>query len=284
MKSRLVEANAERIARIEAGETVVVGVNRWQEGEPSPLTAGEEAIMKVDPKAEADQIARLQAWREARDEGAVTAALAALREAAASGANIMPPSIAAAKAGATIGEWGDVMRGVFGRYRGPTGVSPAPSNRTEGLEEIRAAVDAVSARLGRRMKILVAKPGLDGHSNGAEQIAARARDAGMDMRYDGIRLTPGEIIAAAEEEEPHVIGLSILSGSHLPLVETLMKGLADAGLGHIPVIVGGIIPQEDAARLKEIGVARVYTPKDFELNRIMFDLVELVDPANLAAE
>ena len=284
MKSRLVEANAERIARIEAGETVVVGVNRWQEGEPSPLTAGEEAIMKVDPKAEADQIARLQAWREARDEGAVTAALAALREAAASGANIMPPSIAAAKAGATIGEWGDVMRGVFGRYRGPTGVSPAPSNRTEGLEEIRAAVDAVSARLGRRMKILVAKPGLDGHSNGAEQIAARARDAGMDMRYDGIRLTPGEIIAAAEEEEPHVIGLSILSGSHLPLVETLMKGLADAGLGHIPVIVGGIIPQEDAARLKEMGVARIYTPKDFELNRIMFDLVGLVDPANLAAE
>ncbi len=284
MKSRLVEANAERIARIEAGETVVVGVNRWQEGEPSPLTAGEEAIMKVDPKAEADQIARLQAWREARDEGAVKAALAALREAAASGANIMPPSIEAAKAGATIGEWGDVMRGVFGRYRGPTGVSPAPSNRTEGLEEIRAAVDAVSARLGRRMKILVAKPGLDGHSNGAEQIAARARDAGMDMRYDGIRLTPGEIIAAAEEEAPHVIGLSILSGSHLPLVETLMKGLADAGLGHVPVIVGGIIPQEDAERLKEMGVARIYTPKDFELNRIMFDLVELVDPANLAAE
>ena len=284
MKSRLVEANAARIARIEAGEAVVVGVNRWQEGEPSPLTAGEEAIMKVDPKAEADQIARLQAWREARDEGAVKAALAALHEAAASGANIMPPSIEAAKAGATIGEWGDVMRGIFGRYRGPTGVSPAPSNRTEGLEEIRAAVDAVSARLGRRMKILVAKPGLDGHSNGAEQIAARARDAGMDMRYDGIRLTPGEIIAAAEEEEPHVIGLSILSGSHLPLVETLMKGLADAGLGHVPVIVGGIIPQEDAERLKGMGVARIYTPKDFELNRIMFDLVELVDQANLAAE
>jgi len=259
MKSRLVEANAERIARIEAGETVVVGVNRWQEGEPSPLTAGDETIMKVDPKAEADQIARLEAWREARDESAVKAALAALREAAASGANIMPPSIAAAKAGATIGEWGDVMRSVFGQYRGPTGVSPAPSNRTEGLKEIRAAVDAVSARLGRRMKILVAKPGLDGHSNGAEQIAARARDAGMDMRYDGIRLTPGEIIAAAEEEAPHVIGLSILSGSHLPLVETLMKGLADAGLGHIPVIVGGIIPQEDAE-------------------------VALVDPANLAAE
>ncbi len=284
MKSRLVEANAARIARIEAGEAVVVGVNRWQDGEPSPLTAGEEAIMKVDPKAEADQIARLQAWREARDEGAVKAALAALHEAAASGANIMPPSIEAAKAGATIGEWGDVMRGIFGRYRGPTGVSPAPSNRTEGLEEIRAAVDAVSARLGRRMKILVAKPGLDGHSNGAEQIAARARDAGMDMRYDGIRLTPGEIIAAAEEEEPHVIGLSILSGSHLPLVETLMKGLADAGLGHVPVIVGGIIPQEDAERLKGMGVARIYTPKDFELNRIMFDLVELVDQANLAAE
>ncbi len=284
MKSRLVEANAERIAAIEAGETVVVGVNRWQEGEPSPLTAGDEAIMKVDPQAEADQIARLRTWRAARDEGAVKAALAALRAAARSGANIMPPSIEAARAGATTGEWGDVMRGVFGRYRGPTGVSSAPSNRTGGLEEIRAAVDAVSARLGRRMQILVAKPGLDGHSNGAEQIAARARDCGMDMRYDGIRLTPGEIIAAAREEEPHVIGLSILSGSHLPLVETLMKGLREAGLGHVPVIVGGIIPDEDADRLKAMGIARIYTPKDFALNRIMHDLVALADPANRAAQ
>jgi (2R)-ethylmalonyl-CoA mutase len=283
MKGRLVESNAERIARIEAGETVVVGVNRWQAGEPSPLTSGEEAIMAADAEAEADQIARLQAWRAGRDEAAVTAALAALREAAVSGANVMPPSIAAAKAGVTTGEWGQVVRDAFGEFRAPTGVSRAPSNRTEGLEEIRAAVDAASARLGRRLKLLVGKPGLDGHSNGAEQIAARARDCGIDIRYEGIRLTPDEIVRTAEEERPHVIGLSILSGSHLPLVSEFMARMREAG-NSVPVVVGGIIPEEDAIQLHAMGVSRVYTPKDFELNRIMFDIVALADPEAVAAE
>ena len=283
MKSRLVEANAERIARIEAGETVVVGVNRWTEGEPSPLTAGDEAIMQADPKAEADQIARLDAWRANRDDAAVKRALDALRDAAASGANIMPPTIEAARAGATTGEWGDMVRKAFGQYRAPTGVASVPSNRTEGLDEIRAAVDTVSDKLGRRLKFLVGKPGLDGHSNGAEQIAARARDAGMDITYEGIRLTPAEIVARAREEDAHVIGLSILSGSHVPLLEELMARLKAEGLGHIPVVAGGIIPQDDAKRLRALGVARIYTPKDFELNRIMFDIVALADPDAKAA-
>ncbi len=284
MKRQLVEANADRIARIEAGETTVVGVNRWQQGEPSPLTSGPEAIMTADKDAEADQIARLTDWRASRDEAKVQSALDALRQAAKSGDNIMSPSIAAAKAGATTGEWGDVVRTAFGQYRAPTGVSANPSNRTEGLDEIRAAVNTVSDRLGRRLKFLVGKPGLDGHSNGAEQIAARARDCGMDITYDGIRLTPAEIVAAAQDQQAHVIGLSILSGSHVPLVEELMTLLRDANLANIPVVVGGIIPEDDAAHLRKIGVARVYTPKDFELNRIMFDIVALVDPQAVAAE
>ncbi|WP_425053001.1 methylmalonyl-CoA mutase family protein [Psychromarinibacter sp. S121] len=283
MKRQLVEANAARIARIESGETAVIGVNRYTTAEPSPLTAG-EAILTADPKAEADQIARLADWRDARDEDAVQAALADLRRAAAEGANIMPPSIAAAKAGATTGEWGEVIRHAFGHYRGPTGVSAAPSNRTEGLDDIRAAVDAVSTRLGRRLKLLVAKPGLDGHSNGAEQIAARARDCGMEFRYEGIRLTPAEIVDAVADETPHVLGLSILSGSHLPLIEDVTDRLRAAGLGHVPVVVGGIIPEDDAERLRAMGVARVYTPKDFELTRIMFDIVELAEPREVAAE
>ncbi len=267
-----------------AVETTVVGVNRWQQGEASPLTSGPEAIMTADKDAEADQIARLTDWRANRDASAVKAALDTLRQAAKTGDNIMPPSIAAAKAGATTGEWGDVVRAAFGQYRAPTGVSANPSNRTEGLDEIRAAVNSVSDRLGRRLKFLVGKPGLDGHSNGAEQIAARARDCGMDIIYDGIRLTPAEIVAAAEEQNAHVVGLSILSGSHVPLVEELMDLLKTANLAHIPVIVGGIIPEADAAHLHKIGVARVYTPKDFELNRIMFDIVALVDPKAVAAE
>ncbi|KGJ23706.1 protein meaA [Paracoccus sanguinis] len=283
MKARLVESNAARLNRVEAGETVVVGVNRWQQGEPSPLTAGDGGIMVVDPAVEADQIARLNAWRATRDTAAVEAALAQLRADAAAGRNVMPASIAAARAGATTGEWAGVMRQVHGEYRGPTGVSPSPSNRTEGLEPIREAVDAVSARLGRRLKFVVGKPGLDGHSNGAEQIAFRARDCGIDITYDGIRLTPAEIVAAAQEQEAHVVGLSILSGSHLPLVEDVLARMRAAGLGHIPVTVGGIIPDEDAKRLTAMGVARVYTPKDFELNRIMMDLVALVDPADRAA-
>jgi len=284
MKGRLVEANAERIARIEAGETVVVGVNRFTTTEPSPLTTGDGSIMKSDPEAEADQIARLGAWRAARDEGAVQAALADLRAAAASGANVMPASIAAARAGATTGEWGAVMRAAFGEYRAPTGVSRAPSNRTEGLEPLREAVDAASARLGRRLSLMVGKPGLDGHSNGAEQIAARARDCGMEIHYEGIRLTPAEIVAAALEQRPHVVGLSILSGSHLPLVEETLRQMTAAGLGDLPLIVGGIIPDADAERLRALGVAAVYTPKDFELNRIMADIVTLADPDPMAAE
>ncbi|MDD9976141.1 MAG: protein meaA [Boseongicola sp.] len=284
MKMRLVESNAERIGRIEGGETTVVGVNRFENGEPSPLTSGPEAIMVADAEAEADQIGRLDAWRAARDETAVKAALAELRAAAQSGANIMPASVAAAKAGATTGEWGDIVRGVFGQYRAPTGVARAPSNRTEGLDELREAVDAVSARLGERLKFLVGKPGLDGHSNGAEQIASRARDAGMDITYEGIRLTPSEIVAAAKENGSHVVGLSILSGSHMPLIEELLTEMRDAGLGEVPVIVGGIIPDDDANRLLAMGVARVYTPKDFELNRIMFDIVALADPEPVAAE
>ncbi|ARC37111.1 protein meaA [Paracoccus yeei] len=283
MKSRLVESNAARLNRIEANETVVVGVNRWQQGEPSPLTAGDGGIMVVDPAVEQDQIARLQAWRQARDETAARAALAALRDAAQKGQNVMPFSIAAAKAGATTGEWAQVMREVHGEYRGPTGVSQSPSNRTEGLEPIREAVDAVSHRLGRRLKFLVGKPGLDGHSNGAEQIAFRARDCGMDITYEGIRLTPEQIVARAAEEDAHIVGLSILSGSHLPLIEDLMERMRAAGLAQVPVVVGGIIPDDDAARLRAMGVARVYTPKDFELNRIMMDIVALVAPKEAAA-
>lgn len=284
MKSRLVEANSDRIGRIETGDTVVVGVNKYEQGEASPLTSGPEAIMVADADAEADQIARLVAWREARDEAAVTKALNELRRACAEGQNVMPASLAAARAGGTTGEWGDVVRASFGQYRAPTGVARAPSNRTEGLDDIRSAVDAVSAKLGQRLKFLVGKPGLDGHSNGAEQIAARARDAGMDITYEGIRLTPSEIVAAAQESGAHVVGLSILSGSHLPLIEETLAEMAAAGLGEVPLVVGGIIPDDDANRLLAMGVARVYTPKDFELNRIMFDIVALADPAAVAAE
>ena len=283
MKGRLVEANSERLARIEAKETVVVGVNRWTEAAPSPLTAGDGAIMVADADAERDQIDRLTKWRAGRDSEAVKAALAALREAARSGANIMPASIAAAKAGCTTGEWGAMLRQAFGEYRAPTGVSRSPSNRTEGLEPIREAVDAVSSKLGRRLKFLVGKPGLDGHSNGAEQIAARARDVGMEIHYEGIRLTPAEIVSAAADQEAHVIGLSILSGSHIPLITETLERMRVAGLGHVPLVVGGIIPEEDAARLRAMGVAAVYTPKDFELNRIMLDIVGIVDAQDRAA-
>ena len=284
MKARLVEANADRVGGIERGETTVVGVNRFTQSEPSPLVDEEGGIMVVDPAVEADQVGRLTAWRAARDGAAVEAALARLRDDATSGRNVMPASIDAAKAGATTGEWAEVMRAVHGQYRGPTGVSKSVSNKTEGLEDIRAAVDAVSDKLGRRLKFMVGKPGLDGHSNGAEQIAFRARDCGMDISYEGIRLTPEEIVQAALAEEPHVIGLSILSGSHVPLVEQLMGHLEAAGLGHLPVVVGGIIPEADEKRLLSMGVARVYTPKDFELNRIMFDIVALVEPRSVAAE
>ena len=284
MKARLVESNADRVNRIERGETVVVGVNRYTATEPSPLMGEDGGIMVVDPAVEADQIGRLQAWRAGRDGAAVLAALADLRAAARAGRNVMPASIAAAKAGVTTGEWAGVMRAVHGEYRGPTGVSKSMSNKTEGLDDLRAAVDAVSDRLGQRLKFLVGKPGLDGHSNGAEQIAFRARDCGMDITYEGIRLTPEEIVAAARAQGAHVIGLSILSGSHVPLIEDVMARLRAAGLDHIPVMVGGIIPDEDAVKLKAFGVARVYTPKDFELNRIMMDIVALADTMQKAAQ
>ncbi len=283
MKGRLVEANSERLSKIESKETTVVGVNRWTEAAPSPLTAGDGSIMVADEGAERDQIERLTAWRATRDDAAVQTALTALREAAKSGANVMPASIAAAKAGATTGEWGAMVRAAFGEYRAPTGVSRNPSNRTEGLEPIREAVSALSSKLGRRLKFLVGKPGLDGHSNGAEQIAARARDVGMDIHYEGIRLTPAEIVTAAADQNAHVVGLSILSGSHIPLITETLTLMRAAGLGHIPLVVGGIIPEDDAAALRAMGVAAVYTPKDFELNRIMLDIVGIVDAQDQAA-
>ena len=282
MKSRLVESNAVRIGQIESGEITVVGVNTYQTGEPSPLTSGDDAVMNVDPTTEAEQISRLNTWRASRNPEAMQQALDQLRKAAVDGSNIMPPSIAAAKVGVTTGEWADVVREAFGQYRGPTGVSASASNRTEGLDEIRESVATVSAKLGRKLKFLMGKPGLDGHSNGAEQIATRARDCGMEISYEGIRLTPKEIVAAAQDGQVHVIGLSILSGSHISLMQDVMTKLEQANLGHIPVVVGGIIPEDDADRLRAMGISRVYTPKDFELNQIMSDIVFLADPDHQA--
>jgi (2R)-ethylmalonyl-CoA mutase len=279
LKQQLVESNSRRVEAIERGEQTVVGVNRFTETEASPLADGAEAVLTVSEEAEAGQIARLKAWRAQRDNAAVAQALNALRSAARSGANIMPASIDCAKAGVTTGEWGFALRSAFGEYRAPTGVGTAMRNDAEGLDDIRAEVDRVSKKLGRRLKFLVGKPGLDGHSNGAEQIAARARDAGMEVVYDGIRLTAEAIAAAAAEKNVHVVGLSILSGSHLPLVQDVMARLRDAGLDDVPVVVGGIIPKEDASTLKAAGVAQVYTPKDFELNRIMGDLCRIVENA-----
>jgi (2R)-ethylmalonyl-CoA mutase len=279
LKQQLVESNSRRVEAIERGEQTVVGVNRFIETEPSPLAAATGAVLTVSAEAETDQIARLNAWRAQRNAGAVAAALDQLRQAAKSGANIMPPSITCAKAGVTTGEWGAVLRAAFGEYRAPTGVGTAMRNDAEGLDEIRAEVVRVSKKLGRRLKLLVGKPGLDGHSNGAEQIAARARDAGIDVVYDGIRLTADAIAAAARDKKVHVVGLSILSGSHLPLVHEVMARLKDNGAAEVPVVVGGIIPPQDARALKDAGVAEVYTPKDFALNRIMADLVRIVEGA-----
>jgi (2R)-ethylmalonyl-CoA mutase len=284
MKSQLVQSNTARLEAIERNEQTVVGVNRYTETEPSPLTTGEDTIMTVPHEVEAEQIARLNAWRQARDQKPVDAALDELRRAARSGANIMPPSIACAKAGVTTGEWGTALRAAFGEYRAPTGVGRAMRNDADGLDDIRAEVDRVSRKLGRRMKFLVGKPGLDGHSNGAEQIAVRARDAGMDVVYEGIRLTPEAIVSAAADGKVHVVGLSILSGSHIPLVTDVVDRMKEAGLDDVPVVVGGIIPPEDEAQLRKAGVAAVYTPKDFELNRIMADLVRIVESASDAAE
>ena len=284
LKAQLVESNSRRVEAIERGEQTVVGVNRFIQTEPSPLAAAAGAVLTVSDEAETDQVARLQAWRDQRDGKAVAAALEKLRQAAKSGANIMPASITCAKAGVTTGEWGAALRAAFGEYRAPTGVGAAMRNDAEGLDGIRAEVDRVSKKLGRRLKLLVGKPGLDGHSNGAEQIAARARDAGMDVVYDGIRLTADAIATAAVEKNVHVVGLSILSGSHLPLVQEVMARLRENGVTRLPVVVGGIIPPQDARALKEAGVAEVYTPKDFALNRIMADVVRIVESSTDAAE
>lgn len=279
MKQRLVESNTARLEAIERGDQIVVGVNKYLETEPSPLTGGIASIMTVSEEAEHNQIERLKRWRAERDNKKVAEALAALKRAATEGGNIMPPSIECAKAGVTTGEWGWTLREAFGEYRAPTGVGNAMRNDVSGLDEIRADVDRVSKQLGRRMTFLVGKPGLDGHSNGAEQIAVRARDAGMQVVYEGIRLTPEEIVDAARAQKAHVIGLSVLSGSHMPLVQDVVGRMKKEGLD-IPVVVGGIIPPEDAAQLAKAGVAAVYTPKDFELNRIMGDLVRIVERKN----
>ena len=280
MKERLVESNAKRLEAIESGAQTVIGVNAYSDSEVSPLTSGSDGgFLAVDPEVEQQQIERLVAWRAARDGKAAEAALAELERAAAEGRNIMEPSIACAHAGVTTGEWAGVLRRTFGEYRAPTGVGRASAAGAdpESLTKVRARVEQVSARLGRRLKMLVGKPGLDGHSNGAEQIAVRARDCGFEVVYEGIRLTPAQIAGAALEEGVHVVGLSVLSGSHLPLVSDVLRRLQAAGLGDVPVVAGGIIPPEDAARLRAAGVAAVYTPKNYDLTAIMADIVEIVD-------
>lgn len=284
MKQKLVESNTARLRNIELGEQVVVGVNRWTESEPSPLAQGADGgILTVPEWVEKEQVERLQAWREQRDQSACDAALKDLKSAAEEGRNVMESSIACAKAGVTTGEWGGLLREVFGEYRAPTGVGKAANQDAGGLEEVRANVEQVSKALGRRIKFLVGKPGLDGHSNGAEQIAVRARDAGMEVVYEGIRLTPAQIVNAALEEGVHAVGLSILSGSHVPLVKDVLTRMEEAGIGDIPVVVGGIIPPEDAELLKTAGAAAVYTPKDFQMNDIMADIVKLIDARRAAA-
>ncbi|QYI99348.1 protein meaA [Thalassovita mediterranea] len=280
MKESLVGAHVERILAIESGAQTVVGVNRYQETADSPLSAGEKMIETVDPMVEAGQVKALKDWRKSRDEAAAQAALSALQEAARSGENIMEPSIAAAKAGVTTGEWGGALREVFGEYRGPTGVALTVETRgDEDIEKTRARVEKVSEALGRKLTYVLGKPGLDGHSNGAEQIASRARACGMDVVYEGIRFTPADIAAQAKEANAHVVGLSILSGSHLDLVRDTISELRKIGLENVPLIVGGIIPPEDERALKQMGVRRVYTPKDFKITSIMSDVVDTVEDA-----
>jgi (2R)-ethylmalonyl-CoA mutase len=283
MKQRLVESHTERIRTIESGELTVVGVNAFTETEASPLTENdEEAILKVDDSAEREQIERLEAFRARRNEGEVKSALQNLRDVLADGGNVMPPSIRAAHAGVTTGEWTDTLRALFGEYRAPTGVvvREVAEGAGEATDAVRKRVAELADQLGRPLKILVGKPGLDGHSNGAEQIAVKARDVGMEVVYDGIRLTPDEIVQSARDEGVHVIGLSILSGSHGVLVVDVLEKLAAAGLGDVPVVVGGIIPDDDARKLESAGVAGIYTPKDFDLTQIMGEVAELVAGAH----
>ena len=280
MKESLVGAHVERIRAIEKGQQTVVGVNRYQESADSPLSAGEKTIEVVDPLLEAEQVRALRDWRAKRDQAAADAALAALKKAAQSGENIMEPSIAAAKAGVTTGEWGMALREVFGEYRGPTGVAlTVDAKGDEDIEATKKRVEAVSEALGRQLTYVLGKPGLDGHSNGAEQIASRARACGMSVVYEGIRFTPAEIVAQAKEADAHVVGLSILSGSHLDLVRDTIAEMRKAGLDNVPLVVGGIIPPEDERALKQMGVRRVYTPKDFMITDIMGDVVDVVEGA-----
>jgi (2R)-ethylmalonyl-CoA mutase len=278
MKAALVESHRERWRRIESGELTVVGMNKFTSTEPSPLTADADGgILVVDPEVEAEQKAAVQKWRSERDQTAVDGALAELASVAQdASANIMPATIAAARAGATTGEWAQTLRDAFGEYRAPTGVGKAAAVSSEQVAELRDEVERVSEALGRRLKFLVGKPGLDGHSNGAEQIAVRARDAGMDVVYEGIRLTPTQIANSAAQEGVHVVGLSILSGSHAELIPSVLEALRAAGAGDVPVVVGGIIPDGDAEQLRDAGVAAVYTPKDWDLNRMMRDIIALV--------
>ncbi|WP_297624344.1 protein meaA [Nocardioides sp.] len=282
MKSELVSSHAARRARIESGDEVIVGVNQYQSTEPSPLTADlDGAIMAADPAAEQSALDSVSAWKAQRDEAAVTEALATLAADAQTDTNLMPATLAAARAGATTGEWAATLRGVFGEYRGPTGVGGAAvAEAGADLLAVRERVRATGEELGGRLRLLVGKPGLDGHSNGAEQVAVRARDAGFEVIYQGIRLTPQQIVAAAVAEDVHCIGLSILSGSHMELVPDVLDGLREAGLTDIPVIVGGIIPESDGRRLRELGVAAVYTPKDYGLTEIMGGIVDVIRKAN----
>ena len=282
MKQKLVESQTDRLRAIEAGELTVVGVNEYVEAVDSPLVEeGAGAILKVDESAEREQIQSLEAFRNRRNTADAEAALKNLEDVIKNGGNIMAPSIAAAKAGVTTGEWSQVLRDVFGEYRAPTGVVAAPvAEASEDVSQVRKRVDELSTTLGRRLKILVGKPGLDGHSNGAEQIAVKARDVGMEVVYDGIRLTPQEIVQSAQDEGVHVIGLSILSGSHGVLVTDVVEQLKNEGMGTIPVVVGGIIPDDDADKLVAAGVRRVYTPKDFDLTRIMDEIVDVVAESN----
>lgn len=278
MKESLVGAHIDRVRGIENGDLKVIGVNAFTQTEDSPLGAGNEAIETIDPMVERQQVEALRKWRAQRDETVVAAALSDLQAAASAGTNIMLPSIAAAKAGVTSGEWGTTLRDVFGEYRGPTGVAVViETGGDEATEATKAKVEAVSARLGRDLTYVLGKPGLDGHSNGAEQIAARARACGMQVIYEGIRFTPAEIVAQAKDAEAHVIGLSILSGSHLDLVRETLAEMQKAGLEQTPLVVGGIIPYEDEQALRQMGVRRVYTPKDFKITNIMDDVVSVVE-------
>jgi (2R)-ethylmalonyl-CoA mutase len=283
MKGELVASLAEKRRRMESGADVVVGVNKFETTEPSPLTADlDAAIMVADPEAEKSALASVEAWKEQRDDAEVQESLARLAEAAKSGTNLMQPTLVAARAGATTGEWAGALREVFGEFRAPTGVSGAVGVAEAGAElsKVRDDVRRTGEELGSRLRLLVGKPGLDGHSNGAEQVAVRARDAGFEVVYQGIRLTPEQIVAAAVAEDVHCVGLSILSGSHMELVPVVLDGLREQGLEDVPVVVGGIVPAADAAKLKELGVAAVFTPKDFGLTEIMAGILRVIRDAH----